>query len=274
MNIKVSVIIPVYNSESSIVATLESVRLQTYKFFEIIIVNDGSKDKSLQIINDYIITHLNLDIKVISQVNQGVSTARNRGLAVATGDWIALLDSDDKWMPHKLQRQLQIINENSNIDFLGANRKGEHYNSFFNIKFDLVTKITEKNLLFKNFFATSTVIFKKEIINEIGNFDVKQNYCEDANYFIKIAQKKGSYLLNESLVATGEGETHFQEKGLSSNLWEMEKGEIININYAFKSKIVTFGEYIFLYNYSIFKYIRRFIIVKKMNLIANIKSKK
>lgn len=260
---KISIIIPVYNAEKTIESTLDSVSVQSYKEFNIIIVNDGSKDSSMQIIENYIKCHSTLDIKVINQENQGVSKARNVGLKIAKGDWIALLDSDDKWFSNKLERQMQILQENSNIDFLGANRKGEYYKSFLNIKFGLLTRLNPKNLLCKNFFATSTVIFKREIVEQIGFFDENQRYCEDINYFIKISNSKECYLLNESMVDTGEGDLHYQEKGLSSNLWAMQKGELTNLNFALKAKIINLFEYILFFNFSFFKYFRRILLVKR-----------
>jgi glycosyltransferase involved in cell wall biosynthesis len=259
---KISIIIPVYNAEKTIVSTLDSVLMQSHKDFNIIIINDGSKDSSVKIIENYIKCHSTIDIKVISQKNHGVSKARNAGLEIATGNWIALLDSDDKWMSNKLERQMQILQENPNIDFLGANRKGEHYNSFLSIKFALITRLSPKNLLCKNFFATSTVIFKREIIEEIGFFDENQRYCEDVNYFIKIANSKECYLLNESLVVTGEGDVHYQEKGLSSNLWAMQKGELTNLNFALNAKIINLFDYFLIFNFSFFKYFRRVLLVK------------
>jgi glycosyltransferase involved in cell wall biosynthesis len=262
----VSIIIPVYNSANTISNTLESVKKQSYKNFEIIIVNDGSKDSSEEIINQFISKNLGLKILFINQLNKGVSAARNIGMKAAKGDFIALLDSDDEWLPNKLLRQIEIFNKNSNIDFLGTNRNGEKFQKFMNLNFNTLTKITAKKLLLKMFFITPTVMFKKIILEDIGYFDEKQSYCEDANYFIKIAIKKECYLLNESLVVTGGGQTHFEERGLSSNLWEMQKGEFLNLNYALKEKVINIGQYFLIFNYYLIKYVRRVLLVKKRSL--------
>lgn len=259
---EVSIIIPVYNAEDSIFTTLESVRNQTYQDFEIIIVNDGSKDSSDNIIKKFIGTYTELDIKYVSQLNKGVSSARNVGLKIATGKWIALLDSDDEWLPNKLERQIQILKQNPIIDFLGTNRNGEHFNFFLFVKFSELTKISAKLLLYKMFFITPTVIFKIEILNEIGYFDEKKKYSEDANYFIKIAHKKSCYLLNESLTITSGSKAYFGQKGLSSNLWRMQKGELSNIHDAWKNSIINYFEYCFIYLFVMLKYIRRVWLVK------------
>ena len=85
---KFSIIIPVYNVEKYIGKCLDSIMNQTYKDYEVIIVNDGTKDHSMEIVKDY-------DVKVINQKNQGLSAARNRGVKEATGDYILFIDSDD-----------------------------------------------------------------------------------------------------------------------------------------------------------------------------------
>lgn len=259
----VSIIIPVYNASNTIIATLDSVKNQSYKEFEIIIVNDGSKDNSELIISEYIEKNSILNIKYISQLNQGVSKTRNLGMRHAKGDYIALLDSDDEWLPNKLERQIQVLLENPNIDFLGTNRNGEHFKKFLNIKFQLITNISAKKLLYKMFFITPTVIFKKNILNDVGFFDENQNFSEDANYFIKIALMKQCYLLNESLVITGGGKTYFEERGLSSNLWAMQKGEFINLKYAYQCKLINLFEYVLIFNFYCLKYLRRIMLMKK-----------
>ena len=98
----VSVVIPCYNAERFLRETLGSIVAQTRPVTEIIVVNDGSKDDSARIAAEF-----DPRVRVINQVNQGESAARNRGIAEATGDWIALLDADDLWEPAKLERQLE-----------------------------------------------------------------------------------------------------------------------------------------------------------------------
>lgn len=102
-----SVIIPLYNKEQTIIRTLYSVLTQTYQGFEIIIVNDGSKDDGLNRINENI---SDSRIKIINQENQGVSAARNRGVAEAKKDYIAFLDADDEWLPGYLEKVKEAIN--------------------------------------------------------------------------------------------------------------------------------------------------------------------
>ena len=110
----ISVIVPMYNSEQTIKSTLESVISQTFTNFECIVVNDGSKDKSLKIVESLAINDPR--IKIISSQNNGVSSARNLGIAFASGEFIAFLDSDDLWAPTKLQSQVKILHSSPEID--------------------------------------------------------------------------------------------------------------------------------------------------------------
>lgn len=126
---KISVIIPVYNVEKYIRQCLESVINQTYKNLEIIIVNDGTKDNSMKIVEEYLSDER---IKIINKENGGLSSARNRGMEEATGEYIYFLDSDD-WIE---LNTIEILVENSKgVDIVGAN--------FF--YWDEIQKIKEKN---------------------------------------------------------------------------------------------------------------------------------
>ena len=127
----ISVIIPMFNAENTIIAALDSIKNQTYKCeYEIIIVNDGSKDASKTIVENYILKNPQMNIMLVDQANGGVSKARNEGLRRAEGDYIALLDSDDEWLPEKIEKQMSIFEKNSNIDLLGTNRNNEYFNFF------------------------------------------------------------------------------------------------------------------------------------------------
>lgn len=110
----VSVIIPVYNGEKYIETTIRSVVNQTYKKLELIIVNDGSNDKSEEIIKA-----INLpEVKLISKINSGVSAARNTGIEAANGKYIAFLDADDYWHSDNLEKKINLLENNQSIDFV------------------------------------------------------------------------------------------------------------------------------------------------------------
>jgi glycosyltransferase involved in cell wall biosynthesis len=259
--IKISVVIPMYNAAKTIIQTIESVFTQTWKGdIEIIVVNDGSKDNSKTLVEEYIEAKSIDNIVLVDQENAGVSRARNEGMRRCSGNWICLLDSDDTWLPNKLERQLEVLKDSS-IDFLGTTRNGEYFPSLAFRRLGKINHVSAKELLFKFVFVTPTVIFRREIIDRVGYFDESQRFAEEGNYFIRVANACNCYLLNESLVITGGGKHDFGESGLSSNLWEMEKGELKNIRMAFRIGVINIAEFLFFNVFSFLKYGRRVLIV-------------
>ena len=105
---KFSIIIPVYNVEKYLKKCLDSVFNQTYKDYEVIVVNDGTKDNSMDIVKDY-------DVKVINQKNQGLSAARNAGVKKATGEYLIFLDSDDYWEKDLLKELSKSLKNNPDL---------------------------------------------------------------------------------------------------------------------------------------------------------------
>ena len=100
----VSVIIPTYNRADTIGEAIDSVIEQTYSEIEIIVIDDGSRDNTSQILENY-----GDKIRVVHQANSGVSASRNRGIKIAVGEFLAFLDSDDLWLPTKLSRQIDML---------------------------------------------------------------------------------------------------------------------------------------------------------------------
>ncbi|MCF3623160.1 glycosyltransferase family 2 protein, partial [Planktothrix agardhii] len=104
---KISVIIPVYNGEKTIQKTIESVLQQTWQDFELIVINDGSQDATLEILSSIQDPRL----RILSYSNAGLASSRNRGITEATGEYISFLDADDLWTPDKLEAQFQALEE-------------------------------------------------------------------------------------------------------------------------------------------------------------------
>src|SRR4028119_812278 len=104
----ISVIIPVYNGEKTIQETIESVLNQTFTDFELIVINDGSQDATLEIVERIQDSRL----KVLSYPNAGQAASRNRGLSHASGEYISFIDADDLWTPDKLEAQLRALQDN------------------------------------------------------------------------------------------------------------------------------------------------------------------
>lgn len=195
--INISVVIPLYNKEKAIVWTLESVVKQTFVPYEIIVVDDGSKDDSLGVVEDF--NRVNrgqqkVIIRLIHKENGGVSSARNRGIKEAKGKYIALLDGDDLWEPTFLEEQVRLINDFSeaamwgvNIAFIknGVIRKweqgmGDGFRGYVDNYFG-----TKHNDL----FCSSSVVIRKEVFDKVGYFDERISSSEDLDMWYRIILK-------------------------------------------------------------------------------------
>ncbi len=165
----VSVIIPTYNRAATIRAAIDSVRAQTYPHLEVIVVDDGSTDETYQLLKSY---QQERKIVYLSQGNSGPAAARNHGIKMAHGEFIAFLDADDRWLPGKLAKQLPLFADSdvalvySDMQFTGAReglysallRRGYHRGSVL------------RELLSENFVPTSSVVVRAIIFNDSGLF--------------------------------------------------------------------------------------------------------
>lgn len=232
----ISVIIPVYNSEKTIYKVLESINGQTAlkNIIEIIIVDDGSQDCSGELIASFKESHPLLNILYFKQENHGVSHARNTGMKKATGELIALMDSDDLWLPTKIERQLQVLEENPDVVFLGAGylcgaEKKETPLFIRGKKIEGLFKATLRDIYWKHFPATSSVIFYRKAIDVVGYFDEQQRYGEDINYFQKFCIYFNYYYLAEPLLHFSYNKSYFGSEGLSANFPKMHEGCLKNL---------------------------------------------
>ncbi len=185
----VSVIIPVYNSASTLSQAIDSVLEQTYSNFEIIAVNDGSTDNSLELLKGY-----DSKIRLITQANAGVATARNRAIAEANGELVAFLDSDDWWLPHKLARQVAFLQKHPKIDLVHSayqivDENDKVTNPAVLIKLNLL-KSDEfaQYQLVRNLIGILTVCLWKRILPTIP-FDDQQPPYEDWDLWAHLISK-------------------------------------------------------------------------------------
>jgi glycosyltransferase involved in cell wall biosynthesis len=251
-----------YNSGTTAVCSVKSVLRQTYQKcrYEIIVVNDGSTDNSLQIMSRYKIQENVENLIIIDQPNGGPAVARNTGLRIATGDYLCLLDSDDEWLPSKIEHQMEILNKHPYIDFLGCNALNQKM-KFLGKEIKTLYRPTPFKLLIKSLPVTPSVIFKRNVLTDVGYFDDKiVRYAEDGMYFLRICVKKNYYFSPEELVITGGGKHPYAEHGLASNLKGMHRGELAVLMYAKKNNIINNFQYIFLSLFFEIKYIRRIVI--------------
>lgn len=256
----ISVIIPMYNASETIVKVLNSIKNQTLDCdYEVLVVNDGSKDDSKSKVEHYILDNPDSNLTLIDKPNGGVSTARNAGLKACKGDFIAFLDSDDEWYPDKLEKQLKLLESNPEIDLLGCGFDGLY---FTNVPEDSLLKIDINKLIFKNYFQPSTVIMKRKVFEVIGYFDENQKHAEEGNYFIRIANRFDCYFCNMKVINYGDGKSGFGASGLSANLKEMHLGFIKNLKFAYENQLISLNKYILACVYEQIKYLRRMVIVR------------
>lgn len=161
-----SIIIPAYNAEKYIVETLESVSKQKFDDYEVIIIDDASKDRTVELINDYICDKKNFRLYKNSE-NMGVANSRNKGFKLAKGRYIALLDADDIWLPEKLGKQYDVLMETeADIVYTSyelIDERSESLNKVYATK----ESATYKSMLKENYIGCSTVVFRRQITNEI-----------------------------------------------------------------------------------------------------------
>ena len=245
---KISVIIPMYNAENTVMKALDSVRVQKGDFvFEIIVVNDGSTDASRNVVENYRKENPQMNIILLDQPNSGVSKARNAAMEVSGGEYIALLDSDDEWLSEKTERQMPyLVNDEENIDFISSRRRNHKIQFPYVVGKNSFAEITFRKIMLRNEAQPSTVIFKRKILQNTGFFDTYQRYAEDINYWLRITKKNKLYILDEELVIAGNGKRTFGVSGLSANLPEMEKGFQKNLKEMLAVERITTLEY-FLY---------------------------
>lgn len=260
---KISIVIPLYNSQDIIERVLDSLKNQTRIDLvkEIIIVNDGSKDNSEAVVLEYAEKNPALPIRVITKENGGVSTARNRGIIEATGEWVALEDSDDMWHPNKLELQWEFIHKHPEIYAIGGNRDGEMVKFGTEVESGLY-RMTCLEYLIKNWPHTSTLLIKKEVFDKVGMFDETMTHAEDGDLFMRIAHEYGLYYTYQSLENCGDGKDSFGESGLSRDIKKMHIGQGRMFKKAKRLKYINWLQYILLVSYEELKYFRRWLIVQ------------
>lgn len=260
----ISVIIPMYDAQSTIIRCLNSVENQTYKGkIEILVINDGSTDDCKQLVEDYIKSHPNLNIQLVNKLNGGASSARNAGLKIAKGEFIALLDSDDYWLEDKLKRQMDVF-EKMDVDFVGTLHNNLKLGFPYNTKNDLIY-VSFNKMMIKMAPSTITALFKKSLIQKSGYYDENQRYCEDGNLWLRFCKNGKMVIINENFAIAGDMKPLYGHSGLSGNLVQMYRGEIKNLKDILKLKYINTLEYFFYYSYITLKFYRRLLIVKNRN---------
>jgi glycosyltransferase involved in cell wall biosynthesis len=187
----VSVVIPAYNAESCVGRAIRSVLVQTHPVREIIVVDDGSRDATRAVVQEF-----GVPVRYIHQVNAGVSAARNHGIREAVGEWIAFLDADDEWLPDKLGRQVELLKARPDLRWCGCSpayvRGGEATPA--EVPASLHETLREAGAIpfFEGLrrglvFQTSGVVVEGTVLAEAGGFDESLRVNEDRDLWWRIA---------------------------------------------------------------------------------------
>lgn len=199
---KVSVIIPAYNAMKYLPETLTSVIFQTFNDFEVVIINDGSSDG----IEDYISRFTDTRVKIISQPNKGLATARNTGIAHAKGEYIAFLDADDIWEKTKLEKQVLALDKNPEVGLVYTwvtyiNHQGKSTGRIFRhqVEGDVWQQLTKHNII----ECGSVPMVRRSCFDVVGVFDEnlsRFNVNEDWDMWLRIAARYSFKVVKEALV--------------------------------------------------------------------------
>lgn len=195
--VKVSIIMPCFNNGDNLGVAIESVLAQTFTDWEIIFINDGSTDNSLSIAQEY--AKNDERIKIIDQSNSGVISARNKGIAMAKGEFILPLDSDDKISPDCVEKLYKIMQDNKTQKFAIAVPKFKYFGyEEFSTRMAKPTLVNIYNIRFWN---VVTSMFRKKDFETIGGFDETfKNGAEDTDLWLSFMDHGGRMFVSDDIL--------------------------------------------------------------------------
>jgi glycosyltransferase involved in cell wall biosynthesis len=211
----VSVVIPTYNRTHKTFAAIESVLSQTHPNVEVIVVDDGSKDGSAEVVEQFVNQKAAAGHRVVfvAQRNQGASAARNTGIANAKGQYIGFLDSDDLWLPEKLEWQLKAFEQfkdecdacvtdarlvsDTGLDRSSFESEGRGYQQAIGIERDAAKSLAQS---FR--FWVSSLLARAETIRQIGGFNTNISFVEDRDIFFRLSLVTPIAYVNKLLLRT------------------------------------------------------------------------
>lgn len=227
-----TVIIPYYNASETIGRTLDSLLFQTYKNFEVIIINDFSDDNPSHLLDIYKKKFLDQSVDMIYLAlskNSGPSFARNIGWEKAKGNYIAFLDSDDVWHHQKLELCFELINKSApdmiihDSGLLATGHLSEISTIYYSKDLLKFVRISKFKWLIKNLAVTPAVLLKR---NLSFRFDTSMKFCEDYDLFLRIAISNAEIIKIEGFPLCYLGKPFMSGGGLSSNVSKMRIGEM------------------------------------------------
>ena len=225
----VSIIIPAYNAARFVKDAVDSAIKQPYENIEVIVVNDGSKDDTPILLNN--ISKRDKRVKVIHKENGGLSSARNRGILEASGDYICFLDSDDVILPNKIVRQVEYLESHPECDLIYS----DHYvgdDKLHPISLDAKNPPSipfDELLIYRNWFAPLSPLLRNSLVQKTGLFDEQLCASEDWDYWIRCI-KKGRFCYLPG--AVGIYRTHSNQMHNDYGLMQNHMRKVIIKNYA------------------------------------------
>jgi glycosyltransferase involved in cell wall biosynthesis len=225
---QISVVIPTYNRYEFLKRALASVFAQTYKPYEVIVVDDGSTDNTSNIQKDF------PTIKYIYQKNSGVSSARNTGIKNCASEWIAFLDSDDEWHPDKLREQVEFHKKNPDILMSYTDEKWIRDAKEVKVpkKYKKYTGYIFENFLSHCIIAPSASMIHKKLFDKIGVFDETLEVCEDYDLWLRIALEHEIGLVGKKLITKYAG----HDNQLSFKHWGMDRFRVKSLEKLLKTE--------------------------------------
>jgi glycosyltransferase involved in cell wall biosynthesis len=187
----ISVVCPTFNSAAFLTQTLSSVFNQSKLPDEIIIVDDGSSDDTISVIESFKDQYTQIPINVYKQSHQGPGKARNLGISKATSEWISFLDSDDIWFQNKFERVFEEMKKHPRANFFSHNEiminlDGSEHEVNYIKHLDLKQPLP-KQLYLQNFFSTSTIVCKKDLLLKWEGFNTTLSSAQDYELWLRIS---------------------------------------------------------------------------------------
>ena len=184
----ISVIVPAYNAQNTILETIASVRAQTFTDFELIIVDDGSSDRTLELLQNI----QDSRIKLVTYENGGVSVARNRGVSLATSEYLAFIDADDLWTPDKLELQLAALQQHPTAGvayswtcFMERHGKFFHADNPVYFEGNVHAELLKTNFL----LSGSNPLIRRDALASVGEFAPTLTHAEEWDLYLRLAAK-------------------------------------------------------------------------------------
>ncbi|MDH5730488.1 MAG: glycosyltransferase family 2 protein [Gammaproteobacteria bacterium] len=215
--LSVCVVIPSYNSEKFIVNTLNKVREQTRAPDQVVVVNDGSTDRTLTVLNEYKKQWHKFPLEIVNQENGGIGAARNAGIARAKTDFISFLDADDTWYPEKLEKCMNFLEEQLNVDVLCHAEKEVSATGERILRHGKIGDPAYESLLLDgNKLSPSATLVRKKNLDQVNGFSTNLDFnsAEDYDLWLRLAQKQLLFVYFDEIL----GQYNREENSVTSRL--------------------------------------------------------